>query len=173
MQKIIKSLILLIFIFVIGIFYFSLNKNPNYDTENLVGKKIPEVSLENFNGSKALNIADVKDNEYMLINFWASWCGPCRIEHPLLMKLSKENNIKILGVNFKDKKKSASKFLKDLGNPYDFIAKDELGKQSIIFGIYGIPESILINHESLIIKKYVGPISLENFNEIKKIINSL
>ena len=110
MQKIIKTLILLIFIFVIGIFYFSLNKNPNYDTENLVGKKIPEVSLENFNGSKALNIADVKDNEYMLINFWASWCGPCRIEHPLLMKLSKENNIKILGVNFKDKKKALQNF---------------------------------------------------------------
>ena len=82
-----------------------------------------------------------------LINFWASWCAPCRIEHPHLMELSKEKNLKILGVNFKDKKINALKFLKDLGNPYDYLAKDSKVKQSVNFGIYGIPESILIDNK--------------------------
>ena len=96
-----------------------------------------------------------------MLDFWASWCAPCRDEHPLLIQLSKEKNLKILGVNFKDKKKQADKFLNDLGNPYDFLAKDEQGKHSVIFGIYGIPESILVNKDLVILKKFVGPLSLK------------
>ena len=99
------------------------------------------------------------------------WCAPCRVEHPVLIKLSKEKNLKILGINFKDKKANASKFLETLGNPYDFLAKDELGKQSVIFGIYGIPESILINKDLTIIRKYIGPLNNKDLNEIKGIIN--
>ena len=76
-----------------------------------------------------------------------------------LSKLSKEKNLKLLGVNFKDKKKQADTFLNDLGNPYDFLAKDEQGKNSVNFGIYGIPESILINKDLIILKKFVGPLS--------------
>ena len=87
------------------------------------------------------------------------------------MKLSEENNLKILGVNFKDKKELARKFLKDLGNPYSFILKDNSGKQSVSFGIYGIPESLLINNDNIIIKKFVGPLSFDNYNEIKEMIN--
>jgi cytochrome c biogenesis protein CcmG/thiol:disulfide interchange protein DsbE len=87
------------------------------------------------------------------------------------MNLANEKNLKLLGVNFKDKKNQANFFLTKFGNPYDFLAKDELGKQSINFGIYGIPESILINKDLLIIKKFVGPLSAEDFNIIKQIIN--
>ena len=87
------------------------------------------------------------------------------------MKLSAENNLKILGINFKDKKELAGKFLKDLGNPYSFLLKDIEGKQSVSFGIYGIPESLLINNENIIIKKFVGPLSLDNYKEIKEMIN--
>ena len=120
---------------------------------------------------KYLSIKILKKNNFTLINFWASWCAPCRVEHPVLIKLSKEKNLKILGINFKDKKANASKFLETLGNPYDFLAKDELGKQSVIFGIYGIPESILINKDFTIIRKYIGPLNNKDFNEIKGIIN--
>ena len=77
----------------------------------------------------------------------------------------------MLGVNFKDKEKQANKFLNDLGNPYDFLAKDINGKQSVSFGIYGIPESILINKELLVIQKFVGPLSFDNYNKIREIIN--
>jgi len=113
---------------------------------------------------------DFKKNSFTLINFWASWCAPCRIEHPQLMELSKENNIKILGVNFKDKKINALKFLKDLGDPYEYLTRDSNGKQSVNFGIYGIPESILIDNKLTIIKKFVGPLTKQDLNNIKEII---
>jgi cytochrome c biogenesis protein CcmG/thiol:disulfide interchange protein DsbE len=85
--------------------------------------------------------------------------------------LSKEKNLKLLGVNFKDKKKQAEIFLNDLGNPYDFLTKDELGKNSVKFGVYGIPESILVNKDLMILKKFVGPLSTEDYNLIIGIIN--
>ena len=78
--------------------------------------------------------------------------------------------LNLLGVNFKDKKKNALKFLKELGNPYDDLARDEFGKQSINFGIYGIPESILINKNLIIIKKFIGPISKNDYDDIKNIV---
>ena len=90
-----------------------------------------------------------------------------------MIELSKEKNLEILGVNFKDKKINALKFLNDLGNPYNYLASDELGKQSINFGIYGIPESILINNELIILKKFIGPINKNDFDDIKEIIKSL
>ena len=114
---------------------------------------------------------DLKKNNYTLINFWAAWCAPCRKEHPLLMRLSKEKNLKLLGVNFKDKKKQAEIFLNDLGNTYYFLNKDELGKSSVKFGIYGIPESILVNKDLMILKKFVGPLSTEDYDSIIEIIN--
>ena len=155
------------------VFYLSLNKNSNYDTENLVGNKLNQIKLENFENNGYLTNEKLKKNNYILINFWASWCAPCRTEHPLLMQLSQLKNIKILGVNFKDKKNNALNFLNNLGNPYHYLAKDDQGKQSVSFGIYGIPESILVNKEFIVIKKFVGPLNLEDLNEIKKIINSL
>jgi len=171
MQKKIKITILVIFVFIIGIFFISLNKGTNYNTESLIGKKISEFDLEYFNEKKFYKLEDLKKNDYTLINFWASWCSPCRDEHPLLVDLSKEKNLKLIGVNFKDKKKQAQQFLTELGNPYDFLAKDKYGKQSVILGIYGIPESILINNELVILKKFVGPLSFEDFKSIIKIIN--
>ena len=89
------------------------------------------------------------------------------------MELSKLRNLKLVGVNFKDKKNNALNFLNNLGNPFYYLAKDEKGRQSVNFGIYGIPESILINKEFTIIKKFVGPLSVDDVNEIKTIANSL
>ena len=173
MQKIIKSIIVFLFIFVLLVFYNSLNRETNYSTDYLVGNKLAKINLESFNDNKIYTNEDLKKNDYTLINFWASWCAPCRVEHPYLMQLSKEKNLKILGVNFKDKKINASKFLNELGNPYYYMAKDTTGKQSVNFGIYGIPESILINNESIVLKKFVGPLNEQNLDDIKEIINSL
>ena len=173
MQKIIKSIIVFLFIFVLLVFYNSLNRETNYSTDYLVGNKLEKINLESFDDDKIYTSEDFKKSRYTLINFWASWCAPCRIEHPYLMQLSKEKNLKILGVNFKDKKINASKFLNELGNPYYYMAKDTTGKQSVNFGIYGIPESILINNETIVLKKFVGPLNEQNLNDIKEIINSL
>ena len=173
MQKIIKITIIFLLIFILGIFFLSLNKSSNYNTESLVGNKLGQIELASFEDDSIFTNDDFKKNSFTLINFWASWCAPCRIEHPQLMELSKENNIKILGVNFKDKKINALKFLKDLGDPYEYLTRDSNGKQSVNFGIYGIPESILIDDKLTIIKKFVGPLTKQDLNNIKEIINNL
>ena len=173
MRNIIKLITVLLIIFVLSIFYISLNRNTNYDTEYLVGNKLAEIKLKDFDKDTFYTENDFKNSKYTLINFWASWCGPCRVEHPVLMELSKEKNLRIFGVNFKDSKNNATKFLDNLGNPYYQIAGDQDGKQSIRFGIYGIPESILVNSELIILKKYIGPLNLDDLNEIKKLMKSL
>ena len=169
-KKIIKLSIILLIIFIIGVFFIGLNKNSIYDTKNLVGQKITKIKLEHFSDNRIITEEDLRKNNFTLINFWASWCAPCRAEHPILLKLNEEKNLELLGVNFKDKKNNALEFLKDLGDPYDDLARDELGKHSINFGIYGIPESILINKDLVIIKKFIGPISKNDYNYIKNII---
>ena len=171
MQNIIKISVFIIIIFIIGVFFLGLNKDTNYNTNFLTGKKISNISLEYFDENKFYKEEDLKRNNYTLINFWASWCSPCRQEHSLLVQLSEEKNLKLLGVNFKDKKKQAESFLNDLGNPYDFLTKDELGKSSVKFGVYGIPESILVNKDLMILKKFVGPLSTEDYDSIIEIIN--
>ena len=170
MQNIIKIIIFLIFFFIISVFYISLTRETNYDTSNLINKKISEFKVVYADETGFYTREDLKKNDFTLINFWASWCAPCKVEHPILMRLSKTKKLKILGVNFKDKDKQAKKFLSDLGNPYDFLTKDINGKQSVSFGIYGIPESILINKELLVMQKFVGPLSFDDYNKIVELI---
>ena len=168
-----KIYFLTFFTFLLFFFYtlfLSLNNKKLYNTEDIVGKKLTNIELEFFNKSGKFNTQNILNNEFTLINFWASWCGPCRKEHKYLMKLSENKNLKIIGVNFKDNKDSARKFLKELGNPFFILTKDTNGKKSIEFGVYGIPETILVNKDLIILKKYIGPIDLKDLKEIKKII---
>ena len=168
--KIIKLIIISISIFIIGVFFISLDKNTSYDTKGLEGQILKNVKLSHFNKDEFITEKFLKKNNFTLINFWASWCGPCRLEHPFLLKLKNEKNLKLLGVNFKDKKDNAIDFLDNYGDPYHELTKDILGKYSINFGIYGIPESILVNKNLVIIKKFIGPISEKDYAYIKKII---
>lgn len=167
--KIIKIFTLSIIIFVIGVFFLSLNKDSFYDTKGLEGQKLSGIRLEHFSKSRFISDKNLMENNFTLINFWASWCGPCRLEHPLLLQLREEKNLKLIGVNFKDKEKNALAFLNDYGNPYHELAKDEFGKHSINFGVYGIPETILIDKNLTILKKFIGPISENDFKYIKEI----
>ena len=158
-------------IFFLLIFFLGLKKNSNYNTKNLIGSKISSFLLPSIYSSDLISEEALKQNQFTLINFFASWCAPCRAEHKYLLNLSNENlEIKIIGINFKDKKINATNFLEELGNPYDFVGKDIDGKVSILFGIYGIPESILVNNDLTIIKKIIGPIDQIKYNDILKLI---
>ena len=173
MLRIIRISIVLLFVFILLVFYNSLNRKTNYSTDYLVGNKLVNINLKSFDDKKIFSNKDFRKNKYTLINFWASWCAPCRVEHPYLIQLSKEKNLYIVGVNFKDKKNNALNFLNNLGNPYNYLTKDTNGKQSVNFGVYGIPESILINSESIVLKKFIGPLNEQDLNDIKGIVNSL
>tara|TARA_A100001037_G_C14958073_1_gene548112 strand:- start:11 stop:526 length:516 start_codon:yes stop_codon:yes gene_type:complete len=168
-----KSYLLIIYFILAAIFlvfYFSLDNKKIYNTENVIGKKIEIVELTLFTNN-IFNTKEISNFEYTLINFWASWCGPCRKEHKNLVRLSKLTNLKMIGINFKDDENNAKKFLKEMGNPFSILAKDTSGKKSIEFGIYGIPETILINRDLIVLKKYVGPLNRKDVNEIKKIVS--
>tara|TARA_Y100000817_G_C16674792_1_gene463186 strand:+ start:203 stop:718 length:516 start_codon:yes stop_codon:yes gene_type:complete len=171
MPKLIKLAFTGFFIFIVCIFYVGLNKKTEYNTKGLIGNKISNVNLQNFNGINFFNEEMFEKNNFTLVNVWASWCGPCKIEHPILMKLEKEANLNLVGINYKDKKEKAELFLKSFGNPYDILTIDKVGKQSVNFGVYGVPESILINKEMLVLKKYLGPLTMESYQEIKNIID--
>jgi len=167
-----KIIIFSFVIFSLFVFWQALRKNNNYDTKSLIGNRISNFQLiEIYNDDKYISEYDLKKNKFTLINFFASWCAPCRIEHKYLLKLSRESEkIKIIGINFKDKKTNAINFLEELSNPYNFVGKDSKGKISILFGIYGIPESILVDNNLTIIKKIVGPIDQIQYDDILKLI---
>ena len=167
-----KIIVFSLVIFSLFIFLQGLKKNNNYDTKNITGSRISKfqlIEINNFN--QYISEEDLKKNKFTLINFFASWWSPCRAEHKHLLNLTNEDKgIKIIGINFKDKKNNAISFLNELGDPYNFVAEDKKGKTSILFGIYGIPESILVNNELVIIKKIVGPIDLKQYEEILQLI---
>tara|TARA_Y100001980_G_C14422922_1_gene213432 strand:- start:47 stop:565 length:519 start_codon:yes stop_codon:yes gene_type:complete len=158
-------------IFIFFVFYLSLDKNKIYTTQDIIGKKIAKVQLSYFDKDGEFNTEDIAKYKFTLLNFWASWCGPCRKEHKYLMELANNSNLKIIGVNFKDEKKNALQFINEMGNPFSILTKDFEGKKSINFGIYGIPETILINSELSILKKYIGPIDAKDVKEINTIVN--
>ena len=110
-----------------------------------------------------------KKDKFYLMNIWASWCVPCKEEHPFLLNLSNENNIEIIGLNYKDDNENAKKFLKNFSSPYKFILSDTNGLIAIEWGAYGVPESFVIfNNE--IIKKVIGPLNINSLLEIKELI---
>tara|TARA_Y100000996_G_scaffold344994_2_gene282823 strand:+ start:130 stop:663 length:534 start_codon:yes stop_codon:yes gene_type:complete len=115
----------------------------------------------------------IEQNNLSIINIWASWCLPCRKEHPYLEKLKNFSNINLIGINYKDNKSNAKKFLNELGNPYSNIMLDEKGTNSIELGAYGVPETILLDNKSKkIIKKYIGPLDDVRFKEISEILKN-
>tara|TARA_A100001011_G_scaffold129029_1_gene136024 strand:+ start:161 stop:679 length:519 start_codon:yes stop_codon:yes gene_type:complete len=170
MRKINYIIISILFSFLFIILYSSLDNERVYNTKDLIGKKISQVEINLFQSNETINTKEFINNEFTILNFWASWCAPCRKEHPNLVRLSKIKNIKLVGVNFKDNVENAKSFLKENGNPFDILAEDKNGKNSVNFGVYGIPETILINSELKILKKYIGPLNIKEVNEIRKLV---
>ena len=172
MKKNIFYLILLLFFtFIFTVFYIGLNKPNFYTPKEVKNKNFEEfISFELFSNEQFNSKDIIEDNKFTLVNIWSSWCVPCRQEHSVLMNLSKKTDLNIVGLNYKDKKNNAIKFLKELGNPFSKILIDPDGIISISLGAYGVPETFLLNNKSKIIKKYIGPLTENNISEIIKII---
>ncbi len=168
-NRIIYSLIVIFFLFVFVILYKGLS-NSNLYTPKANIKSIPEFSSEIFLKKNTVNSSDIFNKKnYYLLNIWASWCLPCRDEHPLLINLSKNQKIEIIGLNYKDNLNNANKFINELGNPYSTILLDRDGTKAIEWGAFGVPESFLI-YDNKIVKRYIGPLNLKLIDEIKNYI---
>ena len=169
-KKLIPYSILLIFLIIFVVFYKSLKDTNIYTPEVKINNDIPIFSAELLLLNENSTSTEIfKSDQFYLLNIWASWCAPCRDEHSILMSLSKNNKLTIIGMNYKDNKKNAKSFLDELGNPYDKILVDKNGTNSIEWGAFGVPETFII-YNNKIIKKYIGPLNQELLPEIQKIL---
>ena len=166
-----KLNLIIIFIFLsfcFIIFYKGLDKPNTYAPKNNIEKNLPIFKAKDFILDTYFDSENVFTEEsYYIVNIWASWCVPCRKEHPLLMELSSDQSIKLIGLNYRDNLNNAKKFINELGNPYTQILIDKDGTLAVEFGAYGVPETFLIDKDKKIIKKFVGPINKKIVKEIK------
>ena len=159
--------IIFIFLIIFVIFYKGLQNTSIYTPEVIINNEIPSFSAKLLYSNKVINSSEIfKPNKFYLINIWSSWCVPCKQEHPFLIELKKNDNIEMIGINYKDTQVNANKFLDEFRNPYDQIIFDKYGTIGIEWGAFGVPESFLIYNRN-IIKKYIGPLNKESINEIK------
>ena len=169
-NKLILYSIILIFLIIFAVFYKSLKDTNIYTPETKINNDIPIFSADLLLLNENSNSTEIFElDKFYLLNIWASWCVPCRDEHPILMSLSKNNKLTIIGMNYKDNEKNAESFLSELGNPYEKIMVDKNGTSSIEWGAFGVPETFII-YNNKIIKKYIGPLNQELLSEIKTII---
>lgn len=163
-RRIFVLLPLLIFLLLAGVFLMQLlsGRDLSVVPSALIGQMAPKTELPPLEGMQVpgLNSADFT-GKVTLVNVWASWCAPCREEHPVLLELSKDQRFSIAGLNYKDKPENARRFLGDLGSPYKAIGVDPNGRTAIDWGVYGVPETFLLGKDGKVAFKHVGPLSPE------------
>lgn len=148
------------------IFWRGLYGDPSRLPSTLIGKSIPDFSLAPITGSNIPGFAatDLKSGNVSVVNIWASWCGPCREEHPLLSALGKRADIRLYGINNKDDADNAMRFLGTMGQPFAAIGADNNGRTTIDWGSYGVPETFIVDGKGIIRFKWIGPLSPEALN---------
>ncbi|CAH1663318.1 Thiol:disulfide interchange protein CycY [Hyphomicrobiales bacterium] len=153
-------------VFGIGLFTGDKSKVPSA----LIGRVAPAITLAPLEGLQragqpvpAFGNADLAKGKATLVNVWASWCAPCRVEHPVLMGLAqtdavKQGKVALVGMNYKDEAENARRFLGALGNPFSAVGVDRAGRAAIEWGVYGVPETFVIGPDGHILDKHVGPL---------------
>jgi len=148
----------LIFAGLAALFFFGMQRdNPDDLPSTFIGQPAPAVPEGDLPGRDDFNDGDLRDGEVSVVNFWASWCPPCRAEHPTLHALSEEG-IALYGVNFKDEAAQANRYLDDDGNPFRGIAFDPAGRTAIEWGVTGPPETFIIDGDGTVLFKFIGPL---------------
>ena len=171
----IKYLLPVILFFVLcGFLFIGLYKDPSEVPSPLIGKSVPEFSLPKLYD----NSAQFSNKDFLgkvsVLNVWATWCFACKQEHPALLELAKRNLAPIYGLNYKDDAGKAKLYLRDFGNPFIANAFDEAGRVAIDWGVYGAPETFLIDKKGIIRYKHIGPLTLNDLdNKIQPLILQL
>jgi cytochrome c biogenesis protein CcmG/thiol:disulfide interchange protein DsbE len=150
-----------IFILLVGFLAVGLKLDPREVPSPLVGKQAPAFELPVLQQPEKRFAPGDMRGKVWLLNVWASWCVSCREEHPVLVSLSKRGVMPILGLNYKDRGDEANAWLKQFGNPYDLSVVDADGRIGIDYGVYGVPETYLIDGEGVIRYKQIGPVTAE------------
>lgn len=156
------------FLLPLGLFFglmiflaIGLRLNPREIPSPFIGKPAPHFTLAQLGDpAKTISSADMAGQVWML-NVWASWCGSCRVEHPVLMDFAKSQTIPMIGLDYKDQRDEGSKWLREHGNPYLVSAFDASGLVGIDYGVYGVPETFVIDKKGLIRMKFTGPLTPE------------
>lgn len=170
---------LLIFALFAGLFAFSLTSgDPSRLPSALIGRQVPAVTFEPIGGIiegghdlRGFGPSDLATGKPVIVNFWASWCVPCVQEHPLLIDLKAKTGIDIFGVNYKDSAEAARRFIGRYGNPFTRLGSDEHGRGAIEWGVYGMPESYVVNGRGEIVYKHVGAMTPDSI--AKKILPAI
>lgn len=149
----------LLFAGLAGMFFFGMmREDPEGLPSAREGKQAPAVVVTQLGDKSLFGDETLRDGQVKLVNFWASWCAPCRVEHPNLEKLAEEG-LPVYGINYKDKPDAALKFLKELGDPYTAIGADETGRMALDWGVYGVPETYVVAGDGTIIARFAGPVT--------------
>jgi len=172
-RLLIAFLPLVLFIALSGVFLYQLGsgKDASEIPSVLIGTKAPSLDLPpleglSANGAPVPALTDAAiEGQLSLVNVWASWCVPCRQEHPILLELSRDPRVELVGINYKDKNDNARNFLRELGNPFSAVGVDPAGKAAIDWGVYGIPETYLVGPDGEILFKQIGPFTTESLRD--------
>jgi cytochrome c biogenesis protein CcmG, thiol:disulfide interchange protein DsbE len=152
---------LIVFLALAAMFYVGLGKDPRKIPSPLIDKPAPTFKVESVaNAANVVQTGDFKGQVWIL-NIWASWCVSCRVEHPLLNDLAKRKVVKIVGLNYKDQRADAQGWLAKFGDPYAVSAHDLSGRIGIDYGVYGAPETFLIDKAGIVRWKHIGPLTPE------------
>lgn len=164
----------LVFIVLAAVLYVSLGRDTRDVPSPLIGKAAPVFTLPLLSDEQKKFASTDMKGKVWLLNVWASWCGACKDEHPMLMELSKQNVLPIIGMDYKDKREAGEATLNQAGNPYSITIVDADGKVGFDFGVYGVPETYLIDKQGIIRHKLTGALTPENWqNTLLPLIKEL
>jgi cytochrome c biogenesis protein CcmG/thiol:disulfide interchange protein DsbE len=163
MKRLLFIIPVALFLGLAALLYVGLFQGPPSELPSpLVGKQAPELGLPALdNQAQAFTRTEVGNGRPVIVNFWASWCGPCRIEHAALERLAARQGVTLYGIDYKDKPENARAFLNELGNPFGKIDQDQEGRVSIDWGVTGVPETFVIDGKGTIRVHYAHPLDEE------------
>ena len=165
----------LLFLLILLTFFYLLiiERNPSEIPSNLLDKNVPKFETESLLKKERFISSKEFGNEIILVNFFATWCLPCRDEHIYIKRFSNEKGIRVIGINYKDNPKKAIQWLKNLGNPYSNVLIDKNGRIAIDWGVYGIPETFVISSKGIIKYRHVGPVTKKIYKKINLLIKEI